>query len=29
VISKSRSLGISKLDLLKLIENSYDEGGEK
>ena len=29
VISKSRSLGISKLDLLKLIENSYDEGGER
>lgn len=29
MVTKSRSLGISKKDLLNLIENSYDKGGEK
>ncbi len=29
MISKSRSLGISKKELLNLIEDSYDKGGEK
>ncbi|MBT3756425.1 MAG: GntR family transcriptional regulator [Candidatus Cloacimonetes bacterium] len=29
LVSKSRSLGVSKLDLVKLIEESYDRGGEK
>ena len=29
MITKSRSLGISKKELLNLIENSYDKGGEK
>ena len=29
VVTKSRSLGISKKELLNLIENSYDKGGEK
>ncbi len=27
--TKSKSLGISKIGLLKLIEESYDKGGEK
>ena len=29
MITKSRSLGISKIELLNLIDNSYDKGGEK
>jgi len=29
MISKSRSLGISKKELLNLIEDSYDKGGER
>jgi GntR family transcriptional regulator len=29
LISKSISLGVSKLDLVRLIEESYDRGGEK
>ena len=29
VIAKSRSLGISKKELLNLIEESYNKGGEK
>ncbi len=29
VIAKSKSLGVSKKELLNLIENSYDKGGEK
>ena len=29
MIKKSRSLGISKKELLNLIENTYDKGGEK
>ena len=29
MVTKSRSLGISKKELLNLIENSYDKGGEK
>ena len=29
MITKSRSLGISKMKLMSLIEKSYDEGGEK
>ena len=29
MITKSRSLGISKKELLSLIENSYEKGGEK
>lgn len=29
MITKSRSLGISKKELLNLIENTYDKGGEK
>ncbi len=29
MITKSRSLGITKKELMKLIENSYDKGGEK
>ena len=29
MITKSRSLGISKKELLNLIEDSYDKGGEK
>ena len=29
IVTKSRSLGISKKELLGLIENSYEKGGEK
>ncbi|MEA2095442.1 MAG: GntR family transcriptional regulator [Candidatus Cloacimonadota bacterium] len=29
MITKSRSLGISKKELINLIEDSYDKGGEK
>ena len=29
IVTKSRSLGISKKELLNLIENSYAKGGEK
>jgi len=29
MITKSRALGISKKELLSLIENSYEKGGEK
>ena len=29
IVTKSRSLGISKIELLNLIDNSYDKGGEK
>ncbi|MDP8201905.1 MAG: GntR family transcriptional regulator [Candidatus Tenebribacter burtonii] len=29
MVTKSRSLDISKKELLNLIENSYDKGGEK
>lgn len=29
IVTKSRSLGISKKDLLNLIEESYNKGGEK
>ncbi len=29
IVTKSRSLGISKKELLNLIENSYTKGGEK